>query len=201
MHEQQRVRRKDTRPREIIEAALRLFTAKGYHETSLADIANETKMARSTIYLYFEDKEDLLHQAVRMKFKENRAVFLFNPEDNLSLKDILQKVTSSIKAMYYDKNSLDFYSMVFYLSYEDPEIRKIWQTEAIDDIKECWRKIFIANGLKEKDAAYCCSIMFSLFFFACADKRSFGESSPFMRFDEQIDETIERITASIPKQK
>ncbi|MGN0901947.1 MAG: TetR/AcrR family transcriptional regulator [Succinivibrio sp.] len=199
MNEQQRVRRKDTRPSEIIEAALRLFTTKGYHETSLADIANECKMARSTIYLYFEDKEDLLHQAVRTKFHEYRSTFLFNSEENLSLKEILKKVFTPVKAMLRNKDNLNFYSMVFNLAYSDPVIRNIWQTEAIDDIKECWKKIFLDNGLSEKDADYFCSITFSLFFFACIDKKSFGIGTPFMQFDEQIDVTIEKLTASISK--
>lgn len=58
-----RQRRKDDRPAEIIAAALREFHEKGYAATSMASIAARANIARSTIYLYFADKEALVARA------------------------------------------------------------------------------------------------------------------------------------------
>lgn len=43
----------------LLIAAFSLFTSKGIHETSVADITAEAHMAKGTFYLYFKDKYDL----------------------------------------------------------------------------------------------------------------------------------------------
>lgn len=58
-----RQRRKDHRPDEIIAAALLEFHEKGYTATSMGSIAARANIARSTIYLYFADKEALVMRA------------------------------------------------------------------------------------------------------------------------------------------
>ncbi|MGA0598675.1 TetR/AcrR family transcriptional regulator [Enterovirga sp. CN4-39] len=45
---------------EILEAARRLFVAKGSDGTTMADIAAETGIAEGTVYLYFKSKRDLV---------------------------------------------------------------------------------------------------------------------------------------------
>lgn len=45
---------------EILETALRLFTAQGYDETTVAQIAREAGVSQRTLFRYFGAKEDLL---------------------------------------------------------------------------------------------------------------------------------------------
>jgi len=49
---------KDKRQR-IIEAAIKLFTRLGYHQTKLDEVASQAEVAKGTLYLYFKSKEDL----------------------------------------------------------------------------------------------------------------------------------------------
>lgn len=44
----------------ILQAAVSVFAEKGYHGSSIADIAGAARVATGTIYLYFAHKEDLL---------------------------------------------------------------------------------------------------------------------------------------------
>ncbi|HWN41105.1 MAG TPA: TetR/AcrR family transcriptional regulator, partial [Thermoanaerobaculia bacterium] len=46
--------------REILEAASRVFRARGLHAAGMRDIAAELGMAVGNLYYYFRDKEDLL---------------------------------------------------------------------------------------------------------------------------------------------
>lgn len=46
--------------REIVEAASRVFRARGLHAAGMRDIAAELGMAVGNLYYYFRDKEDLL---------------------------------------------------------------------------------------------------------------------------------------------
>lgn len=44
----------------IIENAIKLFAAKGYHSTSIQEIADACGIAKGTLYNYFESKEDVM---------------------------------------------------------------------------------------------------------------------------------------------
>jgi len=46
--------------RRILDAAIRTFGRRGFHEARIADIAADAKVAEGTVYLYFRNKEDLL---------------------------------------------------------------------------------------------------------------------------------------------
>jgi TetR/AcrR family transcriptional regulator, fatty acid metabolism regulator protein len=46
--------------RRILEAAIRTFGQRGFHEARVAEIAAAAKVAEGTVYLYFRNKEDLL---------------------------------------------------------------------------------------------------------------------------------------------
>jgi AcrR family transcriptional regulator len=43
----------------IIEAALRVFAEKGYHEATMEDVAHRLRVSEGTIYLYFKSKREL----------------------------------------------------------------------------------------------------------------------------------------------
>lgn len=45
---------------QVIDAAIRLFAEKGYHSTSIQEIADAAGIAKGSMYLYFKSKDDLL---------------------------------------------------------------------------------------------------------------------------------------------
>jgi TetR/AcrR family transcriptional repressor of nem operon len=52
--------RQPSDPKErIVQAALRLFAARGYHNTGIADILRESGINRGTLYYYFPSKKEL----------------------------------------------------------------------------------------------------------------------------------------------
>lgn len=54
------VKEAEERKNEILDAAERLFGAKGFDGTSTTDILNEIGIARGTLYYHFKSKEDIL---------------------------------------------------------------------------------------------------------------------------------------------
>lgn len=60
-----RRRRKDARPGEIIDIALACFLEAGYEATRIDDVARRAGVAKGTIYLYFETKEQLFRAVVQ----------------------------------------------------------------------------------------------------------------------------------------
>lgn len=58
-------RRKESRPAELLAAALELFVERGYAATRLDDIASRAGVSKGTLYLYFANKEELFKALVR----------------------------------------------------------------------------------------------------------------------------------------
>jgi len=48
--------------RKIINSSLKLFVKKGYHGTSISDIADATKLTKGAIYFHFKNKDALLRK-------------------------------------------------------------------------------------------------------------------------------------------
>lgn len=52
---------REQRRRELLDVALSVFAARGYHQTRIADIIEAAGVARGTFYLYFESKNAIFH--------------------------------------------------------------------------------------------------------------------------------------------
>jgi AcrR family transcriptional regulator len=59
-----RQRRPDERPNELLEAALAVFSERGYHDASLDDVAAAAGVTKGAIYHYFDTKAELLLHAI-----------------------------------------------------------------------------------------------------------------------------------------
>ncbi|TDK68097.1 TetR/AcrR family transcriptional regulator [Sapientia aquatica] len=66
-------RRKDSRPQELLSAALDLFVEHGYAATKLSEVAQVAGVSKGTLYLYFENKEELFKAVVRETIVPNIA--------------------------------------------------------------------------------------------------------------------------------
>jgi AcrR family transcriptional regulator len=58
-------RRKEARPQELLAAAIDLFVERGFASTRLEDVARRAGVSKGTLYLYFENKEELFKAVVR----------------------------------------------------------------------------------------------------------------------------------------
>ena len=64
----------------IIEAATKVFAEKGFFQSRVADIAREAGVADGTIYIYFDNKDDILISL----FEEQMSLVLENMEARLA---------------------------------------------------------------------------------------------------------------------
>jgi AcrR family transcriptional regulator len=61
---------RSARRRRILDAAEAIFSARGYYEASITEIAIRAGLAAGTIYLYFRDKADLYGSVIVEKMNE-----------------------------------------------------------------------------------------------------------------------------------
>ena len=60
-----RQRRKEARPKELLDAALDLFVEKGFAATRSEEVASRAGVSKGTLYLYYPSKEELLKEVIR----------------------------------------------------------------------------------------------------------------------------------------
>lgn len=56
---ERRLRERQKRVEEIVEAAKRIFSSKGFAAATMNDIADSSELSRRTLYMYFKSKEQL----------------------------------------------------------------------------------------------------------------------------------------------
>ncbi|HUM02266.1 MAG TPA: TetR/AcrR family transcriptional regulator [Thermoanaerobaculia bacterium] len=90
-------KKRDAKRLQILESAVRAFAARGFHGTSMEEIAGELRLTRGSLYYYFRDKEEILAlchavalEAVLAAFEKVRASAM--PPDEKLRRLILQHV-------------------------------------------------------------------------------------------------------------
>lgn len=66
----------DARRQRLLDAALTLFAHRGYHGTSVPDVAKAAKVATGSVYNYFTDKNDLVNQVYREAKRHLKSTLL-----------------------------------------------------------------------------------------------------------------------------
>jgi len=110
--------------KKIIAAGFEMMTQKGYCATTLDDIAGHIGVSKTTLYLYFSNKEDLVVEIVRSVHVEieRQAIEFFKTEPVL---DAYLHVLDIILGR--DLNRVGFTHDILALSSRNPAIRKIHQ--------------------------------------------------------------------------
>lgn len=74
---ERREEEKERRRAEIVDAAERLYAEKGWDTVTMDQVAKSARLSRALLYVYFEDKEDLMFaigeramQTLRVRFEE-----------------------------------------------------------------------------------------------------------------------------------
>jgi AcrR family transcriptional regulator len=85
-------RRKESRPQELLEAALSLFAQHGYAQTRLDDVAAQAGVSKGTVYLYFASKQDLFEAVVHAQaYPWLNAISQKEYPDNQSTEEVLRE--------------------------------------------------------------------------------------------------------------
>ena len=93
--QERRSREKQELRQRIQEAATELFVLDGYQNVSIRKIADRIEYAPSTIYLYFKDKEELVHSICNDMFAELSEILI-----GIRLQDLApqQKMAKCLRA-------------------------------------------------------------------------------------------------------
>ena len=88
-------KRVSERRRQIINAAVKLFSKQGYFGTSVQQIAHEAGVSTGLIYQYFGDKEDIFFLTLKLVLETYEKDI---PPQLEGLDHPLQKISAALKA-------------------------------------------------------------------------------------------------------
>jgi AcrR family transcriptional regulator len=116
----------------ILASATKLFSAHGYANTSLAQVAKEAQVSKALIFWHFASKEELFRTAL----KSSLEPYSIDVLELLSGLDELGQVRKLVD-LYYDFVSQNVYSVRFLLSLVVREEKNL--DDALDRITELYR--------------------------------------------------------------
>ena len=141
-------RRAEDRPREICAAALEVFADKGFAAARLDEIARRAGVSKGTLYLYFEDKEDLFRAVVRDTNAPNiEAVGMAVVAAEMPFGDVVRIFLSRFAEIAAKAPIGRVPKIVIGESRNFPELAKVWHDEVAS------KAIGLLAGLIEKAQA------------------------------------------------
>jgi len=131
-----------SKPDLIIKAAIDTFNTFGIRKTTLGDVASAAGISRSSIYVYFDNKEVLLRQSIEVLCQNEIDEFIRSLSvSEGSFTEILISALDQVHNKYYVERDLDLICELFRMEY--PALVSV--------IREADRKMeqLIANKMEE----------------------------------------------------
>ena len=135
--QERKEREKERRRQQIIVAAKRVFSEKGFNKATMEDIAKEAELSPGTLYLYFKNKEEL-YASLSLRILQYLHIRVTHVKEETTLSPN-QKVSALMEAMYdvYDFDPLIIINM-FHL--QSSETLKNLSESLLEEIKDLSQK-------------------------------------------------------------
>lgn len=126
-------RRKDTRPAELLDAALTVFAEKGFAAARMEDIAVCAGAAKGTLYLYFPSKEAVFEALVRTLIVPNldRAEALV-AEHRGEVAPLLRQLIELLIAVVRDDRIVVLPRLLIGELYRFPALARFYRANVVD---------------------------------------------------------------------
>jgi AcrR family transcriptional regulator len=126
-------RRKEDRSGEILEAALACFSKKGFAATRMEDIARGAKIAKGTVYLYFNSKQAVFKALARGSMGARLdAMQAFIAQYEGSSADLLRLTIAGMGEFARTSDRIVLPRLLLAEAGNFPGLAKFWRRELID---------------------------------------------------------------------
>jgi len=154
-HECRWRRRKDARPEEILDAALDLFTEKGYSSTRMIDIAKKAGISKGTLYLYFDSKEIVFEELVKtilspMVDEAETAISQFQGSST----ELIQEFVAGWWANIWHSKLSGIPKLIFSEAGNFPDMATFYTDTIVKRVRGLFEKI-IQQGITDKEFKEC----------------------------------------------
>jgi AcrR family transcriptional regulator len=153
------------RKKEIMDAAAKLFSEKGFSHTTLEEIAAKAEFGTGTIYNYFQSKEDILKSILDFLFDEsNELVEICAQKTGDFISFFKMYVQEMMEYSLRNKKAIIILVSVFTSKSEKPIS---FNEDCFEEKSKKRRNVFVEkfrDGIKNKEIADIDAEQFSFFF-------------------------------------
>ena len=141
--QERKEREKERRRQQIIVAAKRVFSEKGFNKATMEDIAHEAELSPGTLYLYFKNKEEL-YASLSLRILQ----YLHIRVEHVNKEDLPpeQKMDALVEAMY-DVYAFDPLILINMFHLQSSETLKNLSPKLMAEIEDLSRKSIGAIAL------------------------------------------------------
>jgi len=106
LHQTRRAEQASLRRRQLLDAALKVFSEKGYEEASMKDVSEKAGVAPGLLYHYFASKEVLLLEVVEEHGFVPEICKVMSPNPERPAREVLLEQAREIYRLFDEKQSL-----------------------------------------------------------------------------------------------
>lgn len=180
----------------LLDSAFELFTKKGFKNTSIQDIVDNSKVAKGTFYTYFKDKYELrdiliakksntLFQSALKKLKKKKDIINLDDQVVFIINDIIDKLRK-------DKVLLTFISKNLSWGLYNKAINSAYQlnNEMENGIREYFIKAIENQNIKLENPDVTLYMIIELVSSTCFNSISLNEPLPIEEFKPYLYKVI-----------
>ncbi len=135
--QERKQRERERRRQQIIVAAKRVFTEKGFNKATIEDIARNAELSPGTLYLYFKNKEEL-YASLSLRILQYLVIRVEHVKNETNLGP-LEKLDALMNAMY-DVYEFDPLILINMFHLQSSETLKNLSPALLDELNELTRK-------------------------------------------------------------
>jgi TetR/AcrR family fatty acid metabolism transcriptional regulator len=173
----------------IIEAAIEIFSRRGFHKTKISQIAKAAGVADGTVYLYFKDKDDLLINAFDELISEKLVNIQNKIEHEASARDKLLKFFDYHIDLFTEKPAVARFLAIelrqspdFYKSYPEYEPLKKY----LDYLKKLADEAIAEGDIRKVDTVALSYLIFGTMDFLLTEWSTRNQKFSLQEKKEQI---------------
>jgi AcrR family transcriptional regulator len=129
-------RRAEARPAEILDAALTVFSARGFAAAKLDDVAKAAGVSKGTLYLYFPSKEALFEAMALELMRVPVMAQLETAAKAETASEALRQLIQFMAGMLDDPRRAALPKLIIAESAGFPELARIWLKSVIQPVRK-----------------------------------------------------------------
>lgn len=141
--QERKERERERRRQQIIVAAKRVFSAKGFSKATMEDIAKEAELSPGTLYLYFKNKDEL-HASLSIRILQYLNLRLEHVDKEKGLEP--EELLDALKKVMFDVYEFDPLVIITMFHLQSSETLKNLSPPLLNEIKSLSRQSMAAMG-------------------------------------------------------
>jgi TetR/AcrR family transcriptional repressor of mexJK operon len=132
----------ETKRDQILDSASKYFMTKGFHATSMDDIAADAGMSKLTLYRRFPDKNALFRAVVERKCQEALPMDLYERVKGNTPEEVIHSFCRAFFDLLMSEDAINLYRMIIGEAAQSPDMTRMFYDAGPERVKKMLDDIF-----------------------------------------------------------